>query len=159
MNEFLSIEPLSAKAFLVAIFCGFIVGFERQWFGKPAGIRTSILVCTGASVFITLAEAAYPGAGAVRVLGSVVTGVGFLGAGMVLSKKGSVTGVTSAATIWVLASIGSLIGFGYYGAGIAVSLMTITILTGVRLLETASNKLRRGAHTTLKDTDDKRSHK
>lgn len=148
MNEFLSIEPLGIKAILVALFCGFIIGFERQWFGKPAGIRTSILVCLGAYLFITIASTYQSEEGA-RILGSIVSGVGFLGAGMVLSNKGSVTGVTSAATIWLLAAVGALIGFGYYGAAIATSLLIVAILIGVGSLEKASSKLRRGAHNYI----------
>ena len=89
MNQILSIEPLKIEACFCAIFCGFLIGFERQWWGKPAGIRTSILVCLGAYTYIALANFYQEEIGGVRVLGSVVTGVGFLGAGMMLSKEAS----------------------------------------------------------------------
>ena len=80
MNDLFSIDPLKIEAILVTLICGFVIGFERQWFGKPAGIRTSILVCTGAYTFVAIASYYQPDVGSVRVLGSVVTGVGFLGA-------------------------------------------------------------------------------
>jgi len=150
MNDLFSIEPLSIEACLVTIFCGFVIGFERQWFGKPAGIRTCILVCTGAYTFIAIANYYQPDVGSVRVLGSVVTGIGFLGAGMMLSKGGSVKGVTSASTIWILAAIGCLVGFGNYLAAILITLLTLFILIGISILERTFKKLTRGVHKNLK---------
>lgn len=96
----------------IAVFCGTIIGLERQWRGKPAGIRTSILICLGTTLFIRLSvvhsgEYADP----TRVLGQVVTGIGFLGAGVIFARGGTVVGITSAAVIWILASIGAMIGF------------------------------------------------
>jgi putative Mg2+ transporter-C (MgtC) family protein len=154
MNELFSIAPLSIEGCLVSIICGFIIGFERQWFGKPAGIRTSILVCSGAYTFIALATFYQPDVGGVRVLGSIVTGVGFLGAGMMLSKEGSIVGVTSASKIWVLADIVSLVGFGNYSAAITLTLFTIFILIGISVLEKMFKKLTRGVHKIFKDEDE-----
>jgi putative Mg2+ transporter-C (MgtC) family protein len=146
MEEILSIEPLTIEGCLVAILCGFIIGIERQWFGKPAGIRTSILVCTGVYTFISIGTYYQPSIGGVRVLGSVVTGVGFLGAGLMMSKGGSITGVTSASTIWMLAAIGCLVGFKNYTAAISTTLLTIFVLLGINLLEKIFKKLTRGVH-------------
>ena len=154
MNNLLSIDPLSIEGCLITILCGFAIGFERQWFGKPAGIRTSILVCTGAYTFISIATYYLPGEGGIRVLGSIVSGVGFLGAGMVLSKESTVIGVTSASTIWVLAAIGSLVGFGNYMAAITITCLTIFILIGINILEKLFKKLRRGVHKKFKDDDE-----
>ena len=154
MNDFFSIEPLSIEGCLVTILCGFVIGFERQWFGKPAGIRTSILVSTGAYTFITLATYYQPDVGGVRVLGSIVTGVGFLGAGMMLSKEGSIIGVTSASTIWILAAVGSLVGFGNYMAAISVTLLTVFVLIGINVLERVFKKLTRGVHKKFRDEED-----
>ena len=151
MIDLISIEPLSIQGCLVTILCGFAIGFERQWFGKPAGIRTSILVCTGAYTFIALATYYQPDIGGVRVLGSVVTGVGFLGAGMMLSKEGSVIGVTSASTIWILAAIGSLVGFGNYLAALSITLLTIFVLIGINILERVFKKLTRGVHKKFRE--------
>jgi putative Mg2+ transporter-C (MgtC) family protein len=80
-----------------------------------------------------------------RVLGQVVTGIGFLGGGVILAREGSVVGVTSAAVIWVLAALGSLIGLGHLIAAIVLTLVTVALLIGVELLESVFLRLRRGA--------------
>jgi putative Mg2+ transporter-C (MgtC) family protein len=131
----------------IAALCGGIIGFERQIRGKPAGIRTSILICLGTSIFIHLGTS-FQGANVdpTRVLGQVVTGIGFLGAGVIIAREGLVKGVTSAAVIWVLAGIGAMIGFGLFLSAVALSLVTVGILTGIELLENSVRRLRRGAH-------------
>ncbi len=96
----------------VSVICGGIIGLERQIRGKPAGIRTSILICLGTEVFVSYGTS-LPSGDQYRVLAQVVTGVGFLGAGLMISQEGTVRGVTSAAVIWVLAAIGSTIGLGH----------------------------------------------
>lgn len=84
----------------VAVLCGAIVGLERQLRGKPAGVRTSILVCLGTAIYVRLGSAlAADGTDPTRVLGQLVTGIGFLGAGVMFSNQGTVTGVTTAAVI------------------------------------------------------------
>ncbi|MCW4631314.1 MgtC/SapB family protein [Marinomonas rhodophyticola] len=96
-----SIAPYRWSAIVTAIFCGAIVGLERQLRGKPVGIRTSALIVLGTYVFITSSMlVAVDITDPSRIIGQVITGIGFLGAGVMLSKDGSVIGVTSAATIW-----------------------------------------------------------
>jgi len=146
MFEHFSIEPLRIEACLIAILCSFVIGLERQWSGKPAGIRTSILICLGAYVFVATAVFYEPNVGAPRVLGQVVTGVGFLGAGVMLTKDGLVHGVTTASVIWILAAIGGLIGFGNYAAAVVLTFLTVVVVLGISLLEKAFNKLKSGAH-------------
>lgn len=154
MNNAISIEPLTVEGCLMAIFCGFLIGFERQWRGKPAGIRTSILVCMGAYTFIALANYFQAdGDGGMRVLGQLVTGVGFLGAGMMLSKEGIIHGVTSASVVWILAAIGCLIGFGNYKAAFTITFLTVFILVGITLLEKTFKKLRTGVHKRFSDDE------
>ena len=154
MYDLFSIAPLSIEGCLVTLLCGVVIGFERQWFGKPAGIRTSVLVCTGAYTFIALATYYQPNIGGIRVLGSVVTGVGFLGAGMMLSKEGSIIGVTSVSTIWLLAAIGSLAGFGNYISAISLTLFTMFVLLGINVLERIFKKLTRGVHKKFRDKEE-----
>ncbi|MDH5298939.1 MAG: MgtC/SapB family protein, partial [Desulfobulbaceae bacterium] len=101
------ITPLSMDFWMhigLTILCGGIIGLERQLRGKAAGIRTSILICLGTQAFVSLSAAIGFGNAAYdpsRVLGQVVTGIGFLGAGVIMGKEGTVKGVTSAAIIWV----------------------------------------------------------
>ena len=148
-------NPLTAQFWIgigIAALCGGIIGFERQIRGKPAGIRTSILICLGTSIFVHLG-ATFGGTNVdpTRVLGQVVTGVGFLGAGVILAREGLVKGVTSAAVIWVLASIGAMIGFRLFAPAVALSIATVGILTGVEVLENSVRRLRRGVHASEKD--------
>ncbi len=132
----------------VAILCGAIVGFERQLRGKAIGIRTGILICLATQVFIRLsAELAVTGAvyDPTRVMGQIVTGVGFLGAGVIISKGGSVTGVTSAAVVWMLAAIGSTIGVGRALEALVLSIVVVFVLTAVRRLEQVFKRLAGGS--------------
>jgi len=126
-----------------AILCGGIVGLERQLRGKAAGIRTSILICLGTELFVSLG-ASFGGerVDPTRVLAQVVTGIGFLGGGVILAREGMIVGITSAAVIWVLAALGSLIGLGYLSAAIVLTLVTVGLLLGVELLESMFRRLR-----------------
>jgi putative Mg2+ transporter-C (MgtC) family protein len=129
-----------------AILCGGIIGLERQLRGKAAGIRTSILICLGTQLFVSLGSS-FGGdrVDPTRVLGQVVTGIGFLGGGVILAREGAVIGVTSAAVIWVLAALGSLIGLGHLVAAMILSVVTVGLLIGVELLESVFRRLREGA--------------
>jgi len=136
----------------VAILCGSIVGLERQVRGKPSGVRTSILVCLGTAVFIHLGSAiSGPGSDPTRVLGQLVTGIGFLGAGVMFSRHGVVSGVTTAAVIWVMAAIGASIGLGRYTGAIALSVVIVGVLIGVELLESSARWFTHGVHRQGED--------
>jgi len=145
-----SFNPLAGEFWLTvgcALVCGGIVGLERQLRGKAAGVRTSTLVCLGTAVFIHLGSGlSGPGSDPNRVLGQLVTGIGFLGAGVMFSREGVVTGVTTAAVIWVLAAIGAAIGLGLYPGAIALSVVTVGVLVGVESLESSVRRLTRGVH-------------
>lgn len=130
-----------------SVLCGAIIGCERQFRGKPAGIRTSILICLSTAVFIHLGTANVGETGdPARVLGQLVTGVGFLGAGVMLARDGVVVGVTTAAVIWILAAIGAAVGFGHVLGAVTLSVLTVAILVGVQLLESSVRWLARGVH-------------
>ena len=145
--ELLSIAPLDPLGLLCAVIGGGIVGIERQLCGKPVGMRTSALICVGVYVFIVIANTVSNGVtDNSRIIGQVVTGVGFLGAGVMMSRDGVVVGVTSAATIWVQAAIGITIGSGYYLSGVKLSLLTVAILVGVNMLENTFKFFQRGVH-------------
>lgn len=119
-----------------AFLCGAAIGLERQVRGKVAGMRTSILITLGTSYFVSLGAAMVPNdVDPTRVLGQVVTGIGFLGAGVILARGDRIVGVTTAAVIWVLASIGSLIGAGHLQAAMVATLLTLLVLVGVEGVE------------------------
>jgi putative Mg2+ transporter-C (MgtC) family protein len=129
-----------------AVLCGGLIGIERQLRGKAAGIRTSILICLGTSVFVSLGTTSTVATvDPTRVLAQITSGIGFLGGGVILARKGLITGVTTAAVIWVLAALGGVIGFGHLEASIVLTLATLGILIGVELLEGMFRRLRQGA--------------
>ncbi len=152
MEPFDPLSPVFWKLIGAAALCGGIVGLERQVMGKPAGVRTSILVCLGAAVFVHLgASVSGPVADPARVLSQLVAGVGFLGAGVMFSRRGVVNGVTTAAVIWVLAAIGAAVGFGYHAGAVTLAVMTVALLVGIDLLESSIKWLARGVHTQQED--------
>ncbi|PYP39631.1 MAG: hypothetical protein DMD48_05860 [Gemmatimonadetes bacterium] len=120
----------------LASLLGGAIGMERELGGKPAGLRTNILICIG-SVLYTHLSIAMVGAATdpTRVAGQIVTGVGFIGAGTILHARGAVVGLTSAATIWVVAAIGVALGSGFYLEGIATTLVVLAVLAGLGRVE------------------------
>ena len=145
------LEELSQQnwtAILVAIFCGAFIGLERQLRGKAAGMRTSILICLGTLTFVELGVLSQTSTSdPTRVLGQVITGIGFLGGGVILTRGGTLAGVTSAAVIWVLASVGSTIGFGRFVHAITITFVTVAVLCGVNYVEARFGALRKEVHT------------
>lgn len=137
-----------------ALLAGGLIGFERERKGKPAGFVTNVLVCVGAASIAIIQSLIVrdtliydypvksdPG----RLIAQVVSGVGFLGAGAILHEKGSVKGITTAATIWVVAAIGIAFGMGYYLLG---SIVTLTVYFSIMILKKIelyflTNKVRR----------------
>ncbi|MCF2919820.1 MgtC/SapB family protein [Pseudoalteromonas sp. APAL1] len=151
LSSLFDIAPYSWSAIGSAAFCGAIIGMERQLRGKPVGIRTSALIVLGTYLFLATAFMLH---GDVidhsRVVGQIITGIGFLGAGVMLAKDGAVVGVTSAATIWVLASIGVVIATNNLLAAIKLSVLVVGILYGVDVLEAKFKSLGRGVHVRVK---------
>ncbi len=99
---------------LAATILGAAIGYERERRGRPAGLRTLTLVCLGSAAFTVASVIGFPGSDPSRVAAGVVAGIGFLGAGTILREQGSVIGLTTAATIWVVAGLGMLLGAGLY---------------------------------------------
>jgi uncharacterized membrane protein YhiD involved in acid resistance len=119
-------------AILLAVLCGGAVGLERELRGKAAGLRTTILICVGAALFTQLSLVMAGGRGdPARIAAQIVPGVGFIGAGAILHSRGSVTGLTSAATIWVVAAIGVALGSGDIFVGVGVTLLILLVLRGL----------------------------
>lgn len=123
---------------LTAAVIGGLVGIERDIKGKPSGMRTNILMCVGSCLVMILsvevASDAGPPSDPGRIAAQVITGVGFIGAGMILRSRVTVTGLTSAATIWFVAAIGLVVGYGDYllaGTAAAMILITLTALDRV----------------------------
>lgn len=127
---------LGAKL-LIAILAGGAIGLEREIRRKPAGLRTNILICLGSALLMDLSmriagnHAGDPG----RIAAQVVTGIGFLGAGTILHTRGTITGLTSAATIWVVAAIGLTAGAGYLFEALGATITVMAVLEGLGWIE------------------------
>ena len=122
---------------LAAVLCGLLLGGERQRREKPAGLRTLSLVCLGSAIFTILSFAFTSTTGdSGRVAAQIVTGIGFLGAGVILHGRRVVSGMTTAAIIWVAAAIGMAVGAGYVLAGLGLSLLVNRLMVGIFLYET-----------------------
>lgn len=138
----------------LSVLCGSVIGLERQIKGKPVGIRTSVLICLSTMFFITLSRTLDAGDNSGRVLGQIVTGVGFLGAGVIMNRNDLVTGVTSASVVWLLAAMGASIGLGHYGMAVVMCIVALAVLTWVQWLEKISKRLKKGIYRNKKNESD-----
>ena len=132
---------------------GSLVGLERSFHGRPAGFRTHALVCLASALLMVVTT--YQGrwmtampleairTDPTRMAQGIMTGIGFLGAGVIFKEGLTVRGLTTAASIWMTAAIGVVIGLGFYGAAISAAIITVALMSGVRSIETAL------PHTTI----------
>ena len=145
MNLSMNLELIARL--VLAAFLGYLIGFERRWTGHPAGDRTFALTSLGAAMFAVISLRAFP-VGDSRIAAGVVTGLGFLGAGMILkSQEMEVRGLTTAAGIWTVGAIGLAAGGGQYILAVAGALLTLFLLASERLLHIDERiDRRRGKH-------------
>jgi putative Mg2+ transporter-C (MgtC) family protein len=123
-------------AILLAVCCGAAIGLERQLKRKPAGLRTNVLICLGAAVFTIISERMAGDKDSItRIAAQIVTGVGFLGAGAVIQDRGGIHGLTTAATIWLVASIGMACGAGFFLLAVTSTIIALIVLIGLTPLE------------------------
>ena len=128
---------------LVAALIGGILGFDRERKDKPAGLRTHMLVSLGSATFVLLgfemsaefSKQGEPALDPTRVLQGVVGGIGFLGAGSIIQARGQVSGVTTAASVWMAGALGSAAGIGAHAIALAATLLAVVILSALRRLE------------------------
>jgi putative Mg2+ transporter-C (MgtC) family protein len=125
--------PDDLVSVVLAVVFGAAVGLEREIRGKSAGLRTNLLICLGAAVFTIISRqmAAGQQESATRIAAQIVTGVGFLGAGAIIQDRAGVHGLTTAATIWLVASIGMGCGAGLYGLAALATLIALIVLIGL----------------------------
>lgn len=129
--------PDDMLSIILAVVFGAAIGLEREISGKAAGLRTNVLICLGAAVFTIISKemAATTGLSPTRIAAQIVTGVGFLGAGAIIRDRGGILGLTTAATIWLVASIGMACGAGFYALAAVSTLIAIIVLIGLGMLE------------------------
>jgi putative Mg2+ transporter-C (MgtC) family protein len=141
--------PVSAEdliKLLFALFLGGLIGWERELYDKPTGLRTNTLICVGSTLFtvFSLKIGTVPGTDSARIAAQIVSGIGFLGAGAIIRRGEAVLGLTTAATIWFVASIGMGIGAGYYVISSVGTALALAILLVFRKLENLVDRF----HTT-----------
>lgn len=132
----------------IAILCGGILGIERQYKNKTAGFRTIILITLGSAIFTMIAQQAKLG---VNI--NVITGIGFIGAGVIFKDNIAVSGLTTAAVIWISAAIGMAVGAGNYLLAIISSGITVVVLTMFHILENYLDKLHHDKMLSIVFTD------
>lgn len=148
-----SLNLVIALKLVLAILCGGAIGFERELSRKAAGLRTNVLICMGSALLMIVSR--HIGGGApytdpARLVAQVITGIGFLGAGVILQARGSVTGLTTAATIFVVAAVGIAIGDGMFGVAILSTSLIIIVLVALRRVERFVLRRQRMFHYSLK---------
>jgi len=140
----------------LAILCGGAIGVERELNRKPAGLRTNVLICFGAALYMIVSRHISGGApytDPARLAAQVVAGIGFLGAGVILQARGSVTGLTTAATIFVVGAVGISIGEGMFPLALFSTISIILVLVVLRKLERLVVRRARLFHYHLKTSD------
>lgn len=136
MPNALNALPDELVKLIVAIMVGGLIGAEREFRDKAAGLRTIVLICVGATLFtifsVRIAGDRDPG----RIAAQIVTGVGFMGAGVILHRRGQVLGLTTASTIWIAAALGIGVGLGYLLFCLVATVLALFVLWGLPLFET-----------------------
>jgi len=147
--EYISYGEVALRLVL-AVILGGVVGFERERQNRPAGFRTHILVCVGSTLVMLVSvygfrgELAFIGDGVdpSRIASQVVAGVGFLGAGTILRHRNSVTGLTTAASLWIVSAIGLAVGIGFYLGAILATMMVLLSLVAFLSLENSFARMK-----------------
>jgi len=142
MENILSIGTLDIIArLLVALFLGVVIGTERVWAHKTAGMRTYALVSMGSALFVIVSNemvkyyTGYSGLNPLMIVSQIVVGVGFLGTGIIFSKDSKLMGITTATSLWVCAGIGMAAGFKLYNVAIVATILTLFIFIALWFLE------------------------
>ncbi|HEY70194.1 MAG TPA: MgtC/SapB family protein [Anaerolineae bacterium] len=127
---------------LLAVVAGGLIGAEREFRDKAAGFRTIIFICIGATIFTILSTKLGAGIEPARIAASIVSGVGFLGAGVILRDRGQIMGLTTASTIWLAAALGMAIGSGEYMLAGGATLIILVVLWIFPFIEFGIDNLR-----------------
>lgn len=138
---FLQFLEFFGPKLLLALACGGVIGLERELKNKAAGVKTNMMICVGAALYSSvsvLVSATYASEGFFgdpsRVAAQIVSGIGFLGGGAIIQARGTVVGLTTAATIWVVAAIGLCIGVGYERFAVMATLLVMAVLVIITAL-------------------------
>ena len=140
--EIFKLLPIFIPKVLVATICGAIIGYERELKSKVAGIRTNILICVGCTLYTAISfyiSSMTPNSDPTRIIAQIVTGIGFIGAGVIMKNEDKIVGVTTASFIWVVSSIGVLAGIGSI---ITPIIITIGLVFVSKIFERVEKKIK-----------------
>ncbi|MGX5690451.1 MgtC/SapB family protein [Arcticibacter tournemirensis] len=146
-----SIEYQDLVSIIISIICGGIIGFEREFRNKSTGFRTIVLICLGSTLFTIVSR--YGDGSDDRISANIITGIGFIGAGVIFKDKLSVLGLTTAAVIWTTAAIGMAVGIGYYGIALIFTVLTFIILSLVTKVERLIENLQKNKTVNINFRD------
>jgi putative Mg2+ transporter-C (MgtC) family protein len=140
LHQALSTVPAHALVrLLLAAFLGGVIGLERELKHRPAGLRTNMFICFGAAMFTLLSGALSQGPDPTRIASQIIPGIGFIGAGSIVHARGLVSGLTTAATLFVVASVGMAVGAGLYVTAIFATLVVLLVLFSLGRIEDVFN--------------------
>jgi len=165
MDDLSNVELLQRLG--LAILAGLLLGLEREWRRKPAGLRTHALVAEGAALFMMgslllgeqMRAAGSTGYDPSRIGSTIVQGVGFIAGGVILARHGRISGLTTAVDIWVTAAIGMLIGSGFYFLAISATIVTVVVLGPLRIVESRVTRSKAGSEVEEDEGQDDRNAK
>jgi putative Mg2+ transporter-C (MgtC) family protein len=146
------IELRDLLSIITSIICGGLIGFEREYKNKSTGFRTILLITLGSTIFTIVSR---HGSGTDdRISANIITGIGFIGAGVIFKDKMSVLGLTTAAVIWTAAAIGMTAGIGYYSLAIVITVITLIILILVSKVEVLIGDIKKSKLLNINFIDD-----
>lgn len=151
----MNIDLTEVITVLISILCGSLLGIEREYHNKSAGFRTMILICLGSTLFTMVSQKMGVSGSDDRIAANIITGIGFIGAGVIFKNNSSVTGLTTASVIWISAAIGMIIGIKEYQLGLILTMFVLLILSLFVYVETIIDIINHKRLFTLvfKDTD------
>ncbi|MDB5120009.1 MAG: hypothetical protein JWN56_1227 [Sphingobacteriales bacterium] len=132
----MAIDSTEVITVLISILCGSLLGIEREYHNKSAGFRTMILICLGSTLFTMVSQKMGGSGSDDRVAANIITGIGFIGAGVIFKNNFSVTGLTTASVIWISAAVGMMIGIKEYQIGMLITVFVLVILSLFVYVET-----------------------
>ena len=144
------------KRLCLSALLGSVLGFEREWRGKTAGLRTNILIAMGSTLFTMMSIDVSTGSGgdSTRIASGIVTGIGFLGAGAIMRTGAGIKGLTTAAMIWVNAAIGVAVGGGEHRVAVIATVVALVVLVVLDPVERALTRRRPRKNPRRRPTDD-----
>ena len=144
------------KRLCLSALLGSVLGLEREWRGKPAGLRTNILIAMGSTLFTMMSIDVSTGSGgdSTRIASGIVTGIGFLGAGAIMRTGAGIKGLTTAAMIWVNAAIGVAVGGGEHRVAVIATVVALVVLVVLDPVERALTRRRPRKNPRRRPTND-----